>query len=59
MNTDEIVIVPLAAAQALFNTEALFRVLVEAKSREQIAATPRKTSRKSCACATKASATSR
>ena len=36
-NSDEIVIVPLAAAQALFNTEALFRVLVEAKSREQIA----------------------
>ncbi|MBI3937185.1 MAG: ABC transporter permease [Betaproteobacteria bacterium] len=35
-NTDEIIIVPLAAAQALFNTEALFRVLVEAKSREQI-----------------------
>ena len=29
---------PLAAAQALFNTEALFRILVEAKSREQIAA---------------------
>ena len=37
-NTDEIVIVPLAAAQALFNTEALFRILVEAKSRESIAA---------------------
>ena len=37
-NTDEIVIVPLAAAQALFNTESLFRILVEAKSREQIAA---------------------
>ena len=37
-NTDEIVIVPLAAAQALFNTQALFRVLVEAKSREQIVA---------------------
>src|SRR3990172_9559702 len=36
-NTNEIVIVPLAAAQALFNTESLFRVLVEAKSREQIA----------------------
>jgi putative ABC transport system permease protein len=35
-NTDEIVIVPLAAAQALFNTEALFRILVEAKSREAI-----------------------
>jgi putative ABC transport system permease protein len=37
-NTDEIVIVPVAAAQALFNTEALFRILAEAKSREQIAA---------------------
>ena len=37
-NTDEIVIVPVAAAQALFNTEALFRILVEAKSREQIPA---------------------
>ncbi|MFZ2911021.1 MAG: FtsX-like permease family protein, partial [Candidatus Desulfobacillus denitrificans] len=35
-NTNEIVVIPLAAAQALFNTEALFRVLVEAKSREQI-----------------------
>lgn len=37
-NTDEIAIVPVAAAQALFNTEALFRILVEAKSRESIAA---------------------
>jgi len=36
-NTDEIVIVPVAAAQALFDTEALFRILVEAKSRELIA----------------------
>lgn len=36
-NSDELVIVPVAAAQALFNTEALFRVLVEAKGREQIA----------------------
>lgn len=36
-NTDEIVIVPLAAAQALFNTESLFRILIEAKSRERIA----------------------
>ena len=35
-NSDEIVMVPLASAQALFNTEALFRILVEAKSREQI-----------------------
>jgi len=37
-NTDELVIVPVAAAQALFNTEALFRILAEAKSREQIPA---------------------
>jgi putative ABC transport system permease protein len=37
-NTDEVVIVPVAAAQALFNTEALFRILAEAKSREQIPA---------------------
>ncbi|HQR04624.1 MAG: ABC transporter permease [Proteobacteria bacterium] len=37
-NTDQIVIVPLAAAQALFNSEALFRILVEAKSRGQVAA---------------------
>jgi putative ABC transport system permease protein len=37
-NTDEIVIVTVAAAQALFNTEALFRILVEAKGRESIGA---------------------
>ncbi|MBM4219895.1 MAG: FtsX-like permease family protein [Gammaproteobacteria bacterium] len=37
-NTDEIVIVPVAAAQALFNTSALFRILAEAKSRDQIPA---------------------
>jgi putative ABC transport system permease protein len=36
-NTDELVIVPVAAAQALFNTESLLRILVEAKSREAIA----------------------
>lgn len=36
-DTDEIVLVPLAAAQALFNTEALFRIMVEAKSRTQVA----------------------
>jgi putative ABC transport system permease protein len=35
-NTDEIVIVPVAAAQALFNTEALFRILAEAKGRDGI-----------------------
>jgi putative ABC transport system permease protein len=37
-NTDELVVVPVAAAQALFNTESLFRIVVEAKSREQIQA---------------------
>ncbi|MDO9053279.1 MAG: ABC transporter permease [Gallionella sp.] len=35
-NTDEIVIVPVAAAHMLFNTSGLFRVLVEAKNRESI-----------------------
>ena len=33
---DEIVIVPVAAAQALFNTSSLLRILVEARSREGI-----------------------
>ena len=35
-NTDEIVIVPVASAHMLFNTTGLFRILVEAKSREAI-----------------------
>ena len=35
-NTDEIVIVPVASAHMLFNTSGLFRVLVEAKSRDTI-----------------------
>ena len=35
-NTDEIVIVPVASAHMLFNTTGLFRVLVEAKSRDAI-----------------------
>jgi len=38
VNTDEVVMVPLVAAQALFNSETLFRILIEAKSREQVAA---------------------
>ncbi|MBS1196412.1 MAG: transporter permease [Proteobacteria bacterium] len=38
MNTDEIVMVPVALAQAMFNTNTLFRILVEAKGRESIAA---------------------
>jgi putative ABC transport system permease protein len=33
MNADEIVIVPVAVAQAMFNTNTLFRILVEAKNR--------------------------
>ena len=37
MNTDELVIVPVALAQGMFNSNTLFRILVEAKSREAIA----------------------
>lgn len=33
-DTQELVIVPVVAAQALFNSESLFRVLVQARSRE-------------------------
>ena len=36
MNTDELVIVPVALAQAMFNSNTLFRVLVEAHGREAI-----------------------
>jgi len=36
MNTDELVIVPVALAQAMFNSNTLFRILIEAKSREAI-----------------------
>lgn len=35
-NTDEVVIIPIEYAQALFNTSSLFRILIEAKSREEI-----------------------
>ena len=38
MNTDETVIVPVALAQAMFNSNTLFRILVEANSREAIEA---------------------
>ena len=37
MNTDELILVPVATAQALFNTNSLFRILIEARSREHIA----------------------
>jgi len=36
MNADEIVILPVAMAQAMFNTNTLFRILVEAKNRALI-----------------------
>lgn len=37
MNTDELVFVPVATAQAMFNTNNLFRIIVEARNREAIA----------------------
>lgn len=36
MNTDELVIIPVASAHMLFNSQNLLRILVEAKSREDI-----------------------
>lgn len=36
MNTDELVIIPVALAQAMFNSNTLFRILVEATGRETI-----------------------
>jgi putative ABC transport system permease protein len=36
MNTDEIVFVPVSLAQAMFNSNTLFRVLIEATGRETI-----------------------
>jgi len=42
-NTDEIVIIPVAAAQMLFNTPSLLRILVEARSREDVARARRDT----------------
>ncbi len=36
MRTDDLVIVPVATAHQLFNTTSLFRILIEAKSRDYI-----------------------
>lgn len=36
MTTNELLIVPVATAQAMFNTNTMFRILIEAHSREQI-----------------------
>ncbi|MEW5904359.1 MAG: ABC transporter permease [Pseudomonadota bacterium] len=41
MRTDELVIIPVGAAQQLFNTSGLFRVLIEARNRESIEAAVR------------------
>lgn len=41
MNSDELVIVPVAQAQAMFNSNTLFRILVEAPSRDAIEAARR------------------
>ena len=38
MNTDELAVVPVALAQAMFNTNTLFRILLEATSRDAIPA---------------------
>jgi len=37
MNTDEMAVVPVSIALAMFNTNTLFRILVEARSRDAIA----------------------
>jgi len=37
MTTDELVMVPVATAQAMFNTNTLFRIMVEARNREALA----------------------
>jgi putative ABC transport system permease protein len=36
LNMEEVVVVPVATAQALFNTSGLFRILIQAKSRDMI-----------------------
>ena len=38
MNTDEIVLIPAALCQQIFNTNTLFRILVEARDRDSIEA---------------------
>jgi putative ABC transport system permease protein len=41
MNTDELVFIPVSVAQSLFNTNTLFRILIEARSRDEIEAVKR------------------
>ena len=47
MNTDERVFVPVAAAQAMFDTNSLFRILVEARNRDSITTAKRQLPRSS------------
>lgn len=37
MTTNELIIVPVATAQAMFNSNTLFRILIEGRSREELA----------------------
>ncbi len=41
MNTDELAIVPVSLAQAMFNTNTLFRILIEARNRDALEAAKR------------------
>jgi putative ABC transport system permease protein len=41
MNTDEMAIVPVALAQAMFNTNTLFRILIETRNRDLLEAAKR------------------
>ena len=41
LNTDEVVFVPVSVAQGMFNSNTLFRVLIEARNRDQIEAVKR------------------
>ncbi|WP_068808616.1 ABC transporter permease [Thauera phenolivorans] len=41
MNSDEMLIVPVATAQAMFDTNTLFRIMVEARGREALGAAQR------------------
>ncbi|MBK9572802.1 MAG: ABC transporter permease [Rhodoferax sp.] len=41
MNTDELVFVPVSLAQAMFNSNTLFRILIEANGRDAIGAAKR------------------
>jgi len=41
MNSDELAIIPVSLAQAMFNSNTLFRIIIEARSREAIEPTKR------------------